>query len=127
MGVVTPEKCRNANIDVFTLKYGDVFWIKMIDVQQGLGVKNISDLVRKEIMGIFNNKKPTLDQIKQYKRSLADLVNNHTRYSNKIKYMRSDLMEKIIKICRGVKKSNKNNTDRENFRILLGFKENDII
>ena len=52
----------------------------MNDVQQGLGVKNISDLVRKEIMGIFDNKNPTLDQIKLYKRSLADLMNNHCRY-----------------------------------------------
>ena len=39
----------------------------MNDVQQGLGVKNISDLVIKEIRGIFNTKKPTLNQIKQYK------------------------------------------------------------
>ena len=35
-------------------------------------------------------------------------------------------MEKIINNCRGVKKSNRNNTNRKNFRILLGFKENDI-
>ena len=53
-------------------------------------------------------------------------MNDHSRYSNKIKYARSDLMEKIIKNCRGVKKSNRNNTNRENFRILLGFKENDL-
>ena len=32
-------------------------------------------------------------------------------------------MEKIIKNCRGIKKSNRNNTNREN----LGFKENDIL
>ena len=102
--VITPEKCREANIDVFTIKNSDLFWIKMNDMQQGLGVKNISDLVRKEIMGIFDNKKPTLNQIKQYKRSLADLMNNHSRYSNKVKYARSDIMEKIIQNCRGVKK-----------------------
>ena len=35
-------------------------------------------------------------------------------------------MEKIIKICSGVKKSNGDNTNRENFRILLSFKENDL-
>ena len=34
-------------------------------------------------------------------------------------------MEKIIKNCR-VKKSNRDNTNRENFRILLGFKEKDL-
>ena len=51
---------------------------------------------------------------------------------SKIKYVRSDLIERIVKNCRGVKKC-KDDTDRkekekqrENFRILLGFKENDI-
>ena len=53
-------------------------------------------------------------------------MNNYNEFSNKIKYVRSDLMEKIIINCRGVKKSNRDNTNRENFRILLGFKENDL-
>ena len=114
MVVITVEKCKKANHDVVRIKNSDLFWINMFDVQQGLGVKNISDLVRKEIMGIFNNKKPTLNQIKECKLPLADLVNNYSRYSNKIKYIRSDLIEI------------RNNTNRENFRILLGFNKNDI-
>ena len=53
--------------------------------------------------------------------------------NSKFKYARSDLMEKIIKDCRGVKKCNdginriKKEGQRENFRILLGFEENDIM
>ena len=41
-------------------------------------------------------------------------------------------MEKIIKNCRGLKKCNdgvnrmKKTNERDNFRMLLGFKENDI-
>ena len=41
-------------------------------------------------------------------------------------------MEKIIKICRGVKKCNdginrmEEENQRDNFRILLGFKENEL-
>ena len=84
----------------------------MNDIRQGLGVKNISDLVIKEIKGIFNTNNPTEKQVKKYKRSLANLMNNYSKYSNKIKYARSDLMEKIIKNCRGVKKSNKDNRNR---------------
>ena len=34
----------------------ELFWIKMIDVQKGLGVKNLSDLVRKIIHGILKIK-----------------------------------------------------------------------
>ena len=52
--------------------------------------------------------------------------------NNKDKFARSDLMEKIFKNCRGVKKCN-NGVDRsdkekqrQNFRTLLGFKENEI-
>ena len=44
--------------EVHTLKVGnsELFWAKMIDVQNGLGAKNISDLVRKEIQDIFETK-----------------------------------------------------------------------
>ena len=50
---------------------------------------------------------------------------------NKSKYSKNDIMEKVIKNCRGVKKSNNglNKLDKEkteNFRLLLGFKETEI-
>ena len=35
-----------------------LFWVRMHDVQDGLGVKNMSDLVRREIHGI-KTKNPT--------------------------------------------------------------------
>ena len=53
--------------------------------------------------------------------------------NSKIKYVRSDLMEKIIKSCRGVKQCNdgvnilEKEKQRENFRTILGFKEYDIM
>ena len=55
---------------VCTVKIGNkkLFWVKMNDVQNGLGVKNMSDLVRKEIHGIFQTKNPTKDQVKKFKR-----------------------------------------------------------
>ena len=52
---------------------------------------------------------------------------------SKIKYVRSDLMEKLIKSCRGVKQCNygvnrlEKEKQRENFRTILGFKEHDIM
>ena len=39
----------------------------MKDIGSGMGVKNISDLVLKEIHGIFETKKPTEEQINKYK------------------------------------------------------------
>ena len=44
-----------------------VLWIKIYDIQDKLGVKNMSDLVRKEIMGISNTKTSTKEHKRKYK------------------------------------------------------------
>ena len=131
MVVITIEKCENAKINTVKVGNKELFCIRMIDIQNGLGLKNMSDLVRKEIHGIFSTDKPTSKQIKKYKRSLQEL-NKCPMDDSKIKYVCSDLIEKIVKNFKGVKQC-KNDIDkkekekqRENFRILLGFKENDI-
>ena len=40
----------------------------MCDIRSGIGVKNMSDLVTKEIQGIFGTKNPTEEQIVKNKR-----------------------------------------------------------
>ena len=104
----------------------------MIDVQNGLGIKNMSDLVRRRIFGIFETKDLTEEQkskcIKIKKEIGKTLENVHYN----CKYARSDIMEEIIKNCGGVKKCNdslnriEKINQRDNFRKLLGFKENEI-
>ena len=39
----------------------------MKSIHDGLGVKNVSDLVLKEIHGIFETKSPMKEQIQKYK------------------------------------------------------------
>ena len=68
----------------------------MIDIQNGLDLKNMSDLVRKEIHCIFETNNPTEEQVKEYKHSLQEITKD-SMYDSKIKYVHSDLMEKIIK------------------------------
>ena len=52
---------------------------------------------------------------------------------SKIKYVRSNLMKKVIKTCTGVKQCNdgvkrlEKEKQRENFRTILGFKKHDIL
>ena len=128
MAVITVEKCKNAKVNTVKVGNKELFWIRMIDIQNGLGLKNMSDLVRKEIHGIFSTDKPMSKQIKEYKRSLQELT-KCPMDDSEIKYVCSDLIERIVKTCRGVKKC-KDDTDRkekekqrENFRILLGFKK----
>ena len=105
--------------------------MKFIDVQKGLGLKNICNLARKEISGIFETKKFTSEQ-KKYIRTESEITKKPADDS-KYKCARSDLMEKLIKRCRGVKQYNdevnrlEKEKQRENFRTILGFKEYEII
>ena len=61
----------------------------------------MSDLGRKEIRGIFRTKNSTKGQIRKYKRLEKELDHNSTAT---FEYVRSDLMSRIIKNCRGEKK-----------------------
>ena len=54
----------------------------------------MSDLVRKEIRGIFRTKNPTKDQIRKYKRLEKELDLNSTAT---FEYVRIDLMSRITK------------------------------
>ena len=74
---------------------------KNCDIQEGIGVKNMSDLVRKEIRGIFRTTNPTKDQIRKYKRREKELNPNSTAT---FVYVRNDIMSRIIKNCRGEKR-----------------------
>ena len=52
---------------VCTMKIGNkkLLSVKMNDVQNVLGVTDMSDIVRKEILGIFGTKNRTKDQVKK--------------------------------------------------------------
>ena len=81
------------------------------DVQGGLGIKNISDLVRKEIFEKYYDEKQSIrdltkEQIRKFKRSEAELDQKNVYASSITKYAKSDIMGKIIKNCTGVKRCN---------------------
>ena len=91
-----------------------IIWMSMKNVQDGLGVQNISDLVLGEIYGIYKRKSPTKDQIKKYKitereifENYANLSENELNTKNKEVYAKNDVMTTIIKCCRGEKKEAK--------------------
>ena len=56
MVVITAEAYKNAKVHTITVKNKDLFWVKVKDMPDGLGVKCISDLLRKEMWGIFETK-----------------------------------------------------------------------
>ena len=132
MVAITVQAYKNAEVHTITVKNKKLFWVKMSDVQKELGIKGIYDLARKETCGIFEDKNFAEEQKRKYIRSEREISKMFTDNSE-FKYASSDLMEKIIKNCRGVIKCNdginrmKDEEQRDTFRTLLGIKENDIM
>ena len=85
---ISVEKYTNAKVCTIKVSSKKIFWVRMYDVQEGIGVKNMSDLVRKEIRSIFRTKNPTKDQIRKYKRREKELDHNST---DTFVFVRSDL------------------------------------
>ena len=89
----------------------------MKDVGSGLGVKNKSDLVLKEIYSICETKNPTKKQVNEYKMTKREIYKKFTNLSqeelntknNKKTYVRNDVMTTVIKRCRGEKKRHQSN------------------
>ena len=83
----------------------------MKDVGSGVGVKNISDLVLKEIYGICETKNPSKEQVNEYKMTKKQIYKKFTNLSqeklntinNKKTYVKNDVMTTVIKRCRGKK------------------------
>ena len=66
MGLISIEGYENAN--VISLKNKNVdLWVIIKDVKDGSGVKNMPDLVWKEIYGAHGKKNLTKEEIKCYK------------------------------------------------------------
>ena len=66
MNLISVERYENAKVICLKNKKGDL-WVIMKDVKDGLRVKNMSDLVLKDIYGAYGKKKLTKEEIKYYK------------------------------------------------------------
>ena len=77
-----------------------------------MGVQNISDLVLKEISGIYKTKSLAKEPIKRYKMIKREIFKKFVNISedklnaknNKEVYAKNDVMTTVIKRCRGEKK-----------------------
>ena len=91
-------------------------WLRNKDIGEKLGVKNIYDLIDKEIKGKFKTNNPTEQQIKEYKRHGSELINNE-----EFVYTHEDIIIPIIMNWRV------STPKAIEFRSELGFKQHDII
>ena len=56
MYLLSVEGYTNTRVHILKIRKPDKIWISIKDIGDGLGVKNISDLVLKEIYGIYEKK-----------------------------------------------------------------------
>ena len=56
MYLISAERYNNVNVAFLTRKTTNEIWVSMKDIESGIGVKNISDLVLKEIYSICETK-----------------------------------------------------------------------
>ena len=67
MYLISVEGYKNAEVDAKIVRQTGEIWASMKDVRSGVGVKNISDLVLKELRSVLKTKNPTKEQISEYK------------------------------------------------------------
>ena len=111
MDLISIEGYENAKVISLKNKNGDL-WVIMKDVKEGLGVKNMSDLVLKEIYGVYKKKNLTKEEIKCYKMTEREFFKTFYGYdednlntkSNKNVFVKNTIMTNIIKNCKGEKK-----------------------
>ena len=104
MYLILTEGYKNAKVDFLTIKTNEIS-VNMKDVRGGMGVKNISDLVLKEIYGVSETKNPTKKQVNEHKMTKREIYKKFTNLSkkelntknNKNPYVRNDVMTTIIK------------------------------
>ena len=112
MNLISAEGYKNAGVHCLKIRKTDELWVGMKDVGVGLGVKSISDLVLKEIRGIYEKKELTKEETKRYKmteREICEKFDNLSEdelnvKSNKNVFVKNNAMTNIIKRCRDEKK-----------------------
>ena len=79
--LISAEGYKNANVEFLTIKRTSEIWASIKDIGSSMSVKNISDLVLKEIFGICETKNPSKEQVNEYKRTKRETYKKFTNLS----------------------------------------------
>ena len=85
MYLISTKRYQNAKVNHLRIRKTGEIWVSMKDIGNGLGVTNIFDLVLKEIYGIYEKRKLTKEEIKNYKmteREIFEKFNNLSMMMN---------------------------------------------
>ena len=81
MYLISAEGYNNANVEFLTIKTTSKIWVSMKDVGSDISVKNISELVLKEIYGICETKNRSKEQVNEYKMTKKQIYKTFTDLS----------------------------------------------
>ena len=103
MYLISAEVYENEKVHFLTIKTTSDIWVSRKDVGSGMGVKNISDLVLKNIYDICETKNPTKKEVNEYKMIKGEIYKNFTNLSgdelntknNKNPYVKNNVMTAI--------------------------------
>ena len=129
MNLISAEGYKNAGVHCLKIRKTDELWVGMKDVGVGLGVKSISDLILKEICGIYEKKELTKEETKCYKMTEREIYKNFDNLnedelntkSNKNTFVKNNVMTNIIQHCRGEKKK-RNKSNRLTYKKINDFR-----
>ena len=82
MYLISIQGYTNANVHHLKIRKTDEIWVNMKDIGDGLGVTNISDLVLKQIYGIYDKRKLKKKEIKNYKMTEKEIFEKFDNLSN---------------------------------------------
>ena len=112
MALLSEQGYTNAGVNFLKTRKTGKIWVNMKCIGDGLGVKNIPDLVLKEMRGIYEKKELTKEEIKNYEMTEREIYEKFDNLSNdelniksnKNVFVKNNVMTNIIKHCRGEKK-----------------------
>ena len=76
MYLISAKGCKDVKVDFLTITATSEIWVNMKDVRSVMGVKNISDLVLKEIYGTCETKNPTKNKLMNVKWQKEKFIKN---------------------------------------------------
>ena len=83
MYLISSEGYKNAKVYFLAIKTTGKMWVNMKHVGSGMDVKNISDLVLKEIYRICERKNPTIKHVNEYNMTKREIYKKFTNLSEK--------------------------------------------
>ena len=76
MYLISTEGYENAGVYFLRVRKTGKIWSSIKDAHKGLGVKNMYDLILKEIWGIYETKNLTNKEIQEYKMTEREILKN---------------------------------------------------